>query len=428
MNKETLRWLDREIPIWRERGWLNKEAAERLRAYYTETLPPKDYKILIAIFSVIGGSLAGLGIILLVAHNWDAMNRPMRTLFSFLPLVLAQAASGWVLWRGREGAGSREGTASFLFFAIGASIGLVSQTYHINQDVSVFLLTWMLLGLPVVYLQKALVPILIYAYLLLLWTMGQDETLQTGAYLVLLTAAIVPPVWGLLRGPRSERLWMLFYMVTLLTLLTIAYFGVLRWHEPGWMLVIASGLAAFWIAIGHFGGSVWGRCCIGIGLAGQAVVLFTGSFSEFWGEVALIKEKWLYASFDFYFGLLLLALTVYLLWLTWHGRGPKQWLTFTPLAITVAIPLAELDGSGLVPAVFINLVLLATAVYYMRQGVLRRHWLELNMGLLLMAGTVTMRFFDWDLSSLVRGLAFLVTGLGFLAVNFYMVRKAKEGP
>ena len=50
----------------------------------------------------------GGGIILLVAHNWDFLTRPVRCAIAFAPLVLSQALAIFVLLRRNESAPWRE--------------------------------------------------------------------------------------------------------------------------------------------------------------------------------------------------------------------------------------------------------------------------------------------------------------------------------
>jgi hypothetical protein len=47
----------------------------------------------------------------------------------------------------------------------------------------------------------------------------------------------------------------------------------------------------------------------------------------------------------------------------------------------------------------------------------------MNFGLLLVSGVLVARFFDADMSFVVRGVAFVVLGLAFLGVNLHAGRK-----
>ena len=45
-----------------------------------------------------------------------------------------------------------------------------------------------------------------------------------------------------------------------------------------------------------------------------------------------------------------------------------------------------------------------------------------NSGMLMLAGLIVMRFFDSDLGFVVRGLAFIGVGIGFLVTNVVLIR------
>jgi uncharacterized membrane protein len=57
----------------------------------------------------------------------------------------------------------------FYFFAIGANISLVAQVYNIPGDLNSFIITWMLLSLPLVYLLQSSIVSLYILQELLLW-------------------------------------------------------------------------------------------------------------------------------------------------------------------------------------------------------------------------------------------------------------------
>jgi hypothetical protein len=49
----------------------------------------------------------------------------------------------------------------------------------------------------------------------------------------------------------------------------------------------------------------------------------------------------------------------------------------------------------------------------------------LNYGLVIISILVACRFFDTDMSFVLRGLIFVSLGLGFFAVNYWMIKKRK---
>ena len=117
---------------------------------------------LFIVFGIFGAILVGLGIILLVAHNWDDLSRTTKSFFAFLPLVVGQILCGFVLIKKTDSVAWRESATAFLFFSVGACISLITQIYNIPGNLSSFLLTWMLLCLPLVYLMRSSITSLLY--------------------------------------------------------------------------------------------------------------------------------------------------------------------------------------------------------------------------------------------------------------------------
>ncbi len=143
-------------------GVISKETASRIEDYYSRKEDEPNYSRLFIVFGILGAILVGLGIILIISHNWDQLSRGVKTFFAFSPLVIGQILGLFVLLKKVSSIAWREGVAAFIFFAVGASIALVSQIYNLPGDLSSFLLTWMLLCLPLVYVMKSSIASLLY--------------------------------------------------------------------------------------------------------------------------------------------------------------------------------------------------------------------------------------------------------------------------
>lgn len=59
------------------------------------------------------------------------------------------------------------------------------------------------------------------------------------------------------------------------------------------------------------------------------------------------------------------------------------------------------------------------------RGVERDNILLLNYGLLIVAVLILCRFFDTDISFVIRGIVFLVAGTIFFAANYGLLKKRK---
>ena len=83
-----------------------------------------------------------------------------------------------------------------------------------------------------------------------------------------------------------------------------------------------------------------------------------------------------------------------------------------------------------VSVILINILILFIGVMTVREGAQKDHLGILNYGLFLICVLITCRFFDTDISFVLRGVLFVLIGLGFLLTNYWMVkikRKNKKG-
>src|SRR5205085_6266829 len=103
------------------------------------------------------------------AHNWDFLSRPIRCGIAFTPLVLSQTLAVFVLLCRHGSVAWRETAAILNVAAIGTAIALVGQTYQIQGDFARFILVWMLLALPVVYLFQTSVGLSAYFVGVAVW-------------------------------------------------------------------------------------------------------------------------------------------------------------------------------------------------------------------------------------------------------------------
>ncbi|MEZ4652755.1 MAG: DUF2157 domain-containing protein [Candidatus Eisenbacteria bacterium] len=158
-GRREVRWLEEQLPQLVARGVLSEESAAALRAHYAadQTRPSRAGLLTI---SILGPLFVGVGIVLLVGHNWSELGRAARAGLAFLPLVLASFVSWRVGPRARTVA--REAAATFQTLAVAACLSLVTQTYHAWNGTETFVLTWMLLAAPLIYLFRSLVVGAIY--------------------------------------------------------------------------------------------------------------------------------------------------------------------------------------------------------------------------------------------------------------------------
>jgi len=147
MSKQLLKGIPELVKV----DVISEETGLKIAKYY-ELKKQSAPNNLVVILGILGALLVGGGIVLIVAHNWDELSRFVKTILSFLPLVVAQLTCAYTLLKQKDNRVWRECSSVLLFFAIGVCISLISQIYQISGSMSGFLLTWMILALPLVYL------------------------------------------------------------------------------------------------------------------------------------------------------------------------------------------------------------------------------------------------------------------------------------
>jgi uncharacterized membrane protein len=125
-------WLGEEVTAWVREGIVSDAQAEAIRRRYaTEAVSRRRGRVTEALATV-GAVVAGLGIVLFFAANWDGLPRPSRVLLLLGTVVGASLGGFWL--RDVRGSRPRVGAALLLLggIAFGASLFLVGQMYHVQ--------------------------------------------------------------------------------------------------------------------------------------------------------------------------------------------------------------------------------------------------------------------------------------------------------
>ncbi|WP_457796879.1 DUF2157 domain-containing protein [Methylocystis sp. S23] len=427
-DRKYVAWLYGQLPDLVRDGTLDAEAAARLRLRYGDVAQSGKSRAVV-LFGVLGAALIGGGIILLLAHNWDDLARATRTALSFAPLLIGQALSGWTLARRPDSAAWREGAGAFHTLAIGSSIALVAQTYHLGGSLEDFLLSWALLGLPVAYVMEATLPAILYLIGITSWAglsyaafwHDHGGAFRSLGYWGLL--ALAAPWWLLqMREGRYRSKVALFGWVLALTL-PIGFFLSIERFSLGYAWQVWH--SAFWTTLFLAGAKWWGDAASAgqrplqtVGALGAVALALALTFEDLWkvhettgpGAAGLaIVAAWLVA------GLLLLADAL--------RRGAVAPALLGALPVVTAIGLILAKTSPWAAVALMNLYVLGLGVGVLSAGV-RSHGLgAMNAGMTILSALILCRFFDADIGFVARGVAFIVIGAGFLLANLMMLRK-----
>ncbi|MCY4475260.1 MAG: DUF2157 domain-containing protein [Chloroflexi bacterium] len=172
-----------EIEVWRAEGLISSELAETLaNRYQTTEVHRRAFGLsrFSSIIAIFGTVLVGLGVIGLVAVNWDGLSgfAKMGLLIGF---TTASYIVGWSLAYRFEF--PRTGIAIILLGAIlfGASIHLIAQSFNVEVNHPNLVIAWFVGVIPLAYITRSKA-VLVLSMILLLSGLGfrSQEWTTTG--------------------------------------------------------------------------------------------------------------------------------------------------------------------------------------------------------------------------------------------------------
>lgn len=440
MNRRSIRWLHDQLPGLVTDGVIDDETADRLRVRYPMPTAVSGTRLAIVICALFGALLIGSGVILLLAHNWEHLSRPVRAAIALLPLLASQVVAGWVLVRRGESTAWREASATALALTLAAAIALVDQTYHTGDDLESFLWRWSLLLAPLPWLLNASSVAMIFLASLAWWAGAAKADRLEVIWLWPLALAVVPHLVSVLRENRRGLRAANLQWACAVFLCIAASLG-LEWQVPGLWILVYVGLFALMIAGGtalrRDEDGLWRRPFEVVGVAGSLVLWLILSFDEPWRHIGWnhIRDDQRFhhaaSPFDVVLAvglpLAALAAVAFVLDRRRH-RLQLAWVASVPLVAVLWPWVAASDSNdpGFAAAIAFNLLLLSVGIATIAAGVRGDSLGTVNLGMTAIAALVVVRFFDAEIGFVVKGLTFIVVGIGFLVANLVMVRRMRR--
>lgn len=430
--------LHKDLQNLIEHGIVDKPTADRIENYY-QSKSSKNPNNLITIFAVIGACLIGLGIILILAHNWDQLSKLFKTVIAFAPLLMGQVLCFIALKFHSEKKAWTEASSAFLFFAIAICISLLSQIYNISGSTESFLLSWMLLALPLIYLMPSSIVAVFYLIGITIYSNESSyffvqNKAETFNYYYFLIIALLPFYY--LKYKQSEKgknvkhiLSSLHYLIPISLCITT---GIAMEDNEELLGIIYVAFFSFLLIIGrsHYFSNkkLLQNPYLLIGSFGSITILLIYSFFpvwEYWEDKEYVFKAYL-SSKEFFAILAWLALSIisYFYLKSQNKISSLRPINFTVLLFMVLLIIGKFNP--LVTTVLVNLIGFAMGVYTISQGVQENHLGILNYGLIIITALIICRFFDQDLSFVFRGILFMLLGAGFFMANYLMLQKRKQ--
>ncbi|MDD4600685.1 hypothetical protein SDC9_20832 [bioreactor metagenome] len=429
MNKQAITWLYKELPDLAAKGVISPETAEKIKNHYGAIEDNQGSRTFLMVFGVIGVLLIGLGIILLIAHNWEQLSRISRLMLSVSLLLAAQLTAGTVLYLKPNSKVWRESAATLHMIMIGAAIALVGQTYHLTEDTDMFLLTWLLLSLPLLYLMTSSSVATLYIMGVTLWATNNSHFGLESQLVWALLGLALPYYWKVIRQERTANTtsilaWIFnicfYFCFTTAFSHYIDHFGFLIYSA---LFTINYLIGLLWF---NAADEKWRIPFKIIGLAGSTVIIFMLTFNSFWNDLRLASQN--INKPEIFLAVLLVAVTIIGILMVTRKLG-RQLLPFAvaPVIIGAAHLFQSFDASGITATLIMNIYMFILSIFVISTGTRNNSIGTVNIGMVMLAVLIVARFLDINFSFVVRGLVFVLLGIGFLVTNWIMVRrKARE--
>ncbi len=417
--------LIKELPDLVTNNVISQEIASKIEQHFLIKQQQTPNR-LFTVFGVLGSLLVGLGIILMLAHNWDNFERATKTIFAFLPLLIGQCVVVFSIWKQKSDAW-KEASGTFLFCAIGSSIALVSQIYNIPGNLSSYILTWVVLSLPLIYLLKSnavaiLSMIGITYYACEVGYSFSSFTESPWLYLVMM-ALVVPHYYRVLKHHENANITSIFNWLFPLSITIVLGAFVDQLSELGFLMYLL--LFSLFYNVGKIPffdtQKLRRNGYLIFGSLGIVIMILTMSFDGFW-----YLERFFFNAQETYVSIVLFVVNLGLIIYSYAKGWLKLFNLFQYLFILFSVLYVFGLNIPIVGTIAVNLIVLALGVTTIKIGADTFHFGVLNYGLLIITALVTCRFFDTNMSFEIRGLLFVAVGLGFFLTNYIMLKKQKS--
>lgn len=406
-------------------GVITDEEANKISEYYQEKAELPNNRLFI-VFGILGAILVGLGIILIIAHNWDELSKITKTTYAFLPLLIGQILCGFTLIKKQDSVVWRESATALLFFAVGAIISLVSQIYNIPGNLGSFLLLWMLLCLPLIYIMRSSVASLLYWIGITYYACetGYWSVHTSGVYFYWLLLLGALPHYYLLYKKNPGSNFMIFH-TWIIPLSIVISLGTLADKTGEWMYISYFSLFGLFSILGNSQffnlQNTLNNTYKIVGSLGAIGLLLALSFDWFWMDLRTGDLLYTFSigSPEFLAAVILTLLAGVILF---YKKGE---FNIMETVFIFFIPIFFLGQVSVIAVVLVNVLVFVIGIFKIMEGVKKDHLGIVNYGLLIMTALILCRFFDTDLSFILRGILFVLIGVGFFATNYRILKKRK---
>jgi len=402
---------------------IDPQTAQKIKEYYHHKAGEKSSRLLI-VFAVLGTFLIGAGILLLIAHNWSQFPRSIKSILAFIPLLISQSVGLYVLFQKSNIKFWTESVSIAISFGLIIALALVSQIYHIQESSSQLVFWWVILSIPLVYLFKSK-SLGLFLFVLSAYYLLQNFHSDKHYLYLLLWLLLWPFYYGLEKKHLHDRtsLFLYFYRWTIAISLLLFVFS---FFSNRFSLLTLVGVLSIYYLIGENilkERNFFKNPYKWIGILGILGLFIFSSFNFFWEK----KESLFTLQFQWVPELVLLILVVLgYLYLIIKRKKTEQDLPYFSFLFVFFILIYLSAYFFDFTYIFGILSVLIISLNLIVQGERKKRLDILNLGLVSFFIFIITHFFSNDISFVYRGVAFILTGIVLIGINYYFLKNIKK--
>lgn len=424
MNRQIRHWLQKNLPLWREKGWVTEEGEQALRQSYVGSSVAQGPSLTRIVILALGLGLIGLGIFLLFAGYWYSFSPNGRFDWVMVLMIIAILVVGLAIWKAMPGRPFAEGATLFYMLALSSSTFLLADTYYTGESYGLYLLVILVAALPVIYVLHASVSMIFYLCGAILWCFAPyalDVTLNMMAVWILILCALPFYVVSVKHTPSySVLVWLSWaYVAAVFSVL----FLTIESHRAGLELFFVTSLSAITYALGALNRQrgMWTLPFRTIGSLGLIFVVVQGTLLGSWD--AQMWEP--VGTWEILIALALLGTVGY------YGHRLWQHKEYIGVALLGGSPVIGISlllvSQGITPlavSIFFDIYAIVVAVALFIRGTVTHRIGYVNGAIISILALIGARFLDPAFTFLERGLSFMLVGTTILVANsIYMWSK-----
>lgn len=445
--------LRKEAEKWQKEGLIDSSLFQQLaQRYQFHTLEAESQSRFVLILLALGSILLGLGVITLVAANWQGWSRPMRATLLITIFALVNIA-GFFGWRSRKGQWQRLGKALLVLgsLMLGANLALMSQMFHQTGAVYELYLVWgggvllMAYGLQFTWLAMIAIILLGIGY----WSglpgflnfSPRGELSWVLQYMPLLATFFLIPLAKL-----CQSRWVLFWGV----IAAVSSFQVMITQELSAVFdyspILAAGLIASGITLPPlllWASNLEGRnSTINLNQVTRRLSIFyllsvcyLFSFYYVWVDFSPVRNNYGEVNFPVILSQVFagVALTVYCWWRLGQTENAPWRLKFTSTLVGVISlvmggiagwSLVAVDGSdyAFIPTILYNVILFGGAIALIRQGLNQGTRLSFWSGTIVLTLQILSRMLEYETGLVLKAVVLLLCGFAIVIAGLWFER------